>query len=39
MIPGYQPSESRPADIESGKVGSLIMASVDRLLSLQTTPS
>jgi O-antigen biosynthesis protein WbqV len=38
-IPGYQPSESRPADIESGKVGSLIMASVDRLLSLQTTPS
>jgi O-antigen biosynthesis protein WbqV len=41
MLPGYQPSYARPAAAEpdAEKVGSLIMASVDRLMSLQTTPS
>jgi FlaA1/EpsC-like NDP-sugar epimerase len=35
LLPGYQPSEIRPA-AEQGKVGSLLMAGVDRLLSLQS---
>ncbi|HEX5079905.1 MAG TPA: nucleoside-diphosphate sugar epimerase/dehydratase [Geminicoccaceae bacterium] len=39
LLPGYQPSDTRPAAAEHGKVGSLLMAGVDRLLSLQTTSS
>jgi O-antigen biosynthesis protein WbqV len=39
LLPGYQPGEARPAAADSGKVGSLLMAGVDRLLSLQSTPS
>jgi O-antigen biosynthesis protein WbqV len=39
LLPGYEPSEPRPAVAGAGKVGSLLMAGVDRLLSLQTTTS
>jgi FlaA1/EpsC-like NDP-sugar epimerase len=39
LLPGYQPGEARPAAGDSGKVGSLLMAGVDRLLSLQSNPS
>jgi FlaA1/EpsC-like NDP-sugar epimerase len=35
LLPGYQPSEI-PAAAEQGKVGALLMAGVDRLLSLQS---
>ena len=39
LLPGYQPDDGRPAATEAGKVGSLLMAGVDRLLSLQSNPS
>jgi FlaA1/EpsC-like NDP-sugar epimerase len=39
LLPGYQPDDGRPAAAEAGKVGSLLMAGVDRLLSLQSNPS
>ena len=39
LLPGYQPGDARPAAAEAGKVGSLLMAGVDRLLSLQSNPS
>jgi FlaA1/EpsC-like NDP-sugar epimerase len=39
LLPGYEPSDPRAASAGAGKVGSLLMAGVDRLLSLQTTSS
>jgi FlaA1/EpsC-like NDP-sugar epimerase len=39
LLPGYQPDDTRPAGAAAGKVGSRLLAGVDRLLSLQSTPS
>ncbi|MEM7023779.1 MAG: nucleoside-diphosphate sugar epimerase/dehydratase [Pseudomonadota bacterium] len=39
MLPGYRPSDLRPAATEPEKVSALIMARVERLLSPQTTPT
>ncbi len=39
LLPGYEPSDPRTAIAGAGRVGSLLMAGVDRLLNLQTTTS
>jgi FlaA1/EpsC-like NDP-sugar epimerase len=39
LLPGYQPGDTSPAAAQPGKVGSMFMAGVDRLLSLQSHPS